>query len=84
MTKHVFTTFEVCEILNIKLDRLRDYTKRGFFSPSVQKACGAGTKSLFDRADIVRIKTFLCLIELGFSRKISAKVIDLIKIDFDT
>lgn len=81
--KHVFSTFEVCKILDIKVDRLKDYTTRGYIVPSVQHANGHAVKSLFDRADIVRLKAFMRLVEFGLSRKKAAELIDLIKIDFE-
>ncbi|MBW1771252.1 MAG: MerR family transcriptional regulator, partial [Deltaproteobacteria bacterium] len=67
-----FTTFQIAEKLGIKYGRLREWIDRGFIKPSIQRAGGQGSKSLFDRVDVYAIKLFSYLIERGFSRKEAA------------
>ena len=64
-----FTTFEICEKMKIRQERLREWIDRGFVKPSVQSAQGRGTKNLFSQTDLYLIETFRCLIRRGFSRK---------------
>lgn len=67
-----FTTFQISKNLGIAYGRLREWIDRGFIKPSIQKAEGQGSKSLFDRTDVYAIKLFSYLMERGFSRKEAA------------
>ena len=76
----VFTTFHISKKLGIKYGRLREWIDRGFIKPSIQKAGGQGSKSLFDRVDVYLIKLFSYLVERGFSRKEAARRIWVIEL----
>lgn len=58
-----FSTLWISKNLDIQLERLRVWIDRGYVVPSVQKAEGKGTKSLFDRLDLYSIVLFRHLIE---------------------
>jgi len=81
--KEEFSTFDVCEALNIPRERLRDWMVRGFVVPSVQ-ADGAGTRALFDRIDVYLVSLFENLIEGGFPRKTASLFVEYIRIDKST
>jgi hypothetical protein len=68
-----FTTFDIVKRLGIKRERLKDWIGRGFIRPSIQKAKGVGTKSLFDRMDLYFIKLFEFLVKAGLSREVASK-----------
>jgi hypothetical protein len=58
-----FVNGDVCKILQIEWARFTAWEKLGFFEPSVQKAAGLGTPSLYSHADVYRIALFRHLIE---------------------
>ena len=70
-----YSTFDIKRKLGIKIDRLKDWMNRGFIEPSIQKASGQGTKNLFNRFDLYMIKLLEYLINRGFSRKESARIV---------
>ena len=67
--KEPFTTFDISKILDLKIDLQKDWMKRGYIEPSIQKATGQGTKNLFSIEDIYLIALFQHLVELGFAGK---------------
>ncbi len=67
--KSEFSTFDICRIFGIKRHRLKDWMMRGYVTPSIQRATGQGTKSLFSRKDLHQIAVFMKLIDFGISRK---------------
>lgn len=68
MIEKSFTTFDASRILGIKYQRLREWIGRGQVKPSIVKAEGIGTKTLFSRRDLYLIALFRLLVEKGFSR----------------
>lgn len=68
-----FTTFDVIKILNIKLERLQDWMKRGYIKPTYQEPLGKRMKSYFDRLQLYSIQTFKYLVENGITRKEAAE-----------
>jgi hypothetical protein len=77
--KEPFTTFDISKILDLKIDLQKDWRKRDYIEPSIQKATGQGTKNLFSIEDIYLIALFQHLIELGFAREVAAGRIKSIK-----
>ncbi len=67
-----FSSFEIVERLGIDLGRLREWLKRGYVAPSVERAAGRGTRSVFSRWDLYRIELFRTLVDRGFSREAAA------------
>lgn len=63
-----YTTFQLQSAFGWKIDLLKDWRKRGFITPSIQEACGAGTKNLFSKLDVYMIRLFEYLVNAGFSR----------------
>jgi DNA-binding transcriptional MerR regulator len=63
-----YTAANVLKITGVKRQRLHDWIDRGFLSPSIQRAEGAGTKNIFNRYDLYRIAIFKKLVEEGFPR----------------
>ncbi len=69
----MYSTFKLKEKFGWKIDLLKDWMKREFISPSIQKASGAGTKNLFSRNDVYLIYLFDSLIKRGLARKIASE-----------
>ncbi len=82
MNEHRFTTFQVSKGLGIKYGRLREWIDRGYVEPSIQKAAGAGTRSIFSLFDVYLVKLFDFLIDRGFSREDAATRIKALAEDF--
>ena len=69
-----YTTFQTSKILGIKYGRLREWIDRGDIIPSVSKADGQGTKTIFSRTDLYLIGLFAYLIDRKiFTRKEAAE-----------
>lgn len=68
-----YTTTDVAR-LGIKRERLKEWTTRGFVSPSV-RAAGPGTKALFSLLDLYHIKLFEKIVKLGFFRECAAELL---------
>lgn len=73
-----YSTSDVCRILSVSPERLREWMIRKFVEPSIQKAKGQGTRAEFSIDDLYRIALFKELIENGFSRETAANYIKLI------
>lgn len=65
----VYTTFQICDELDLAKESIREWIGRKFIEPSIQMAQGRGTKSLFSQEDFDQIKIFIKLLRFGFSRK---------------
>lgn len=63
---------DVFEITGVKRNRLHVWIERGFISPSIQRANGTGTRNIWSKKDIKKIKKFRKLVELGYSRRLAA------------
>ena len=73
-TKEQFSTFDVVKITGINRETLQDWIERRLIIPSIKRANGVGTKSLFSREDLYRIKLFYELINTyGMKRQYAAK-----------
>ena len=69
-----YTTFQTSKILGIKYGRLREWIDRGDIIPSVSKADGQGTKTIFSKTDLYLIGLFAYLIDRKiFTRKEAAE-----------
>ena len=78
MARKEYSTFDIVKGLKIPRERLKEWIDRGFISPSIARAAGAGTKSLFSRFDIYLIATFRKLIDedgLNLSRSKAADML---------
>jgi len=75
----VYTTFEICKNLDIRLERFRMWIDNGYVEPSIQKASGRGTKNLFSKDDLYLVGLFKHLIECGFSREESSKKVESVR-----
>ncbi|MCB2141197.1 hypothetical protein KQH27_00650 [bacterium] len=71
-----FSTFDLCKQINIPRERLREWINRGYVRPSIQRAQGVGTKSLFSRIDAFSVILFKYLIEkLRVYRETAAQLV---------
>jgi len=68
MEKESFTTFDATRICETRYQRLREWIGRKHIKPSINKAEGVGTKTLFSRSDLYLIALFKMLVGKGFSR----------------
>lgn len=67
--KDEFTTFDIEKILEIKRNCIQPWLDGGFVNPSIQRATRRGTKNLFSRDDLYKIRLFQLLLDSGISRK---------------
>jgi hypothetical protein len=70
-----YSTLDIVRTLGIPRERLREWLSRGFITPGIQQASGAGTKALFGQEDLYRIMLFKQLVESGISREMASKVL---------
>jgi len=56
-----YSTFDIMRVFSLKIDRIKDWISRGYIVPSIQRANGRGTKSLFGRNDLYLIGLFIAL-----------------------
>jgi hypothetical protein len=71
-----YSTLDIVRTLGIPRERLREWLNRGFITPGIQQANGAGTKALFGLEDLYRIMLFKQLVESGISREMASKVLN--------
>ena len=69
-----FRTLGICKALGIERERFRDWTKTGQIRPTLP-AFGQGTKAGFTWGDVYTIALFKRMIETGYKRELSAKLI---------
>ena len=67
-----YTTFDVVKILDLKMERLQDWLKRGYIQPTAQEQVGRGMKKYFDRLQLYVIQAFKNLVENGITREEAA------------
>ena len=67
-----FSTFEICEALEIPHERLRQWLKLGFIIPLIP-AQGQGTRAEFSKADVYGIALFNELVGFGWKREVAAR-----------
>lgn len=77
----MYSTFDTCKILDIKLPTLQGWIKSGIAVPSV-RATGLGTKNLFSEKDIVRILFAMRLMKTRRG-KILRTILDMADFDKD-
>ncbi len=70
--KHYYTTFDVVKIIEIKMERLQDWLKRGYVQPTYQEPVGRGIKNHFNLFQLYVIKIFKYLVENGTAREEAA------------
>lgn len=63
-----FTTFDIVKILGIERNLLAQWLMKGYITPSVRRAKGTGTKNLFSRNDLYKMKLFKQLVDTGILR----------------
>ena len=69
-----YSTLDIERDLGIPRVRLREWTVRGFISPS-HPSPGQGKKAEFSRWDVYCVALFKELVEIGFSRKLAGNFI---------
>jgi len=69
-----YSTLDVCKIIGIRRERLREWITRGFIHP-LSLARGRGKKALFERSDIYKAALFKRLVERDISREMAGKMI---------
>ena len=69
-----FRTLGICKALGIERERFRDWTKTGQIRPTLP-AFGQGTKAGFTLGDVYTIALFKRMIDTGYKRELSAKLI---------
>ena len=77
--QETYTTTDIQRILDIKKQRLRQWTKLGYVEPTTAST-GSGVKSFFSKFQVYQISLFKKLVELGLNRWISAQFAQ--KLDF--
>jgi DNA-binding transcriptional MerR regulator len=67
-----FYASDVVKITNVKRTRLQQWLEKGWISPSVQQAEGAGTRNVYSLNDLYTIAIFKQVTEMGLPRKLVA------------
>lgn len=67
-----FYASDVVKITNVKRTRLQQWLEKGWISPSVQQAEGAGTRNIYSLNDLYTIAIFKQVTEMGLPRKLVA------------
>ncbi len=63
-----FSLTQASQILGFRVERLRDWVNLGYIRPDIE-AAGRGSKNLFTKWDLYRIKLFDYLVNHGLSRE---------------
>jgi len=80
--KMEFVLSEICQILEIGIDRAHQWLKGGFVAPSIRKAAGRGKRNVFSRLDLYRFAILKFFSEgEGLSRETSGKLIQALSKD---
>ena len=69
-----YRSLGICKALGIERERFRDWIKTGQIRPTLP-AFGQGTKAGFTLGDVYTIALFKRMIETGYKRELSAKLI---------
>lgn len=72
----VYSTLQVCKVLGINRERLRDWMVQGVIRPTLTIPDPRGTKSLFTESDIVGIALFKKLVDQGYKRDLLASMFE--------
>jgi hypothetical protein len=70
-----FSLTQASEILGFRVERLRDWVNLGYIRPDIE-ATGRGSKNLFTKWNLYRIKLFDYLVNHGLSREEACKRCD--------
>lgn len=68
-----YTTFDVVKIIDVKMERLQDWLKRGYIQPTTQEKVGRGMKKYFDHLQLYAIQAFKYLVGNGITREEAAE-----------
>jgi len=66
---------EICKILGVKKQRIHQWLRLGYISPSLKVATKPGVRNIFSHEDLYRCAIFKYLLEGGFTREICAELI---------
>jgi hypothetical protein len=83
MSIRAFTTFDIKNILGLKIDRQKDWLTREYITPSIQVAKGDRKKNLFSQSDLYLVALFKYLVEKKYARRFAASIIRSIKYAHD-
>ncbi len=75
----VFTARQVVSITGVPYSKLDFWTKSGLIRPSVSEADGSGSRRLYGRDDLVRIRVAWNLRQSGISGRALRKVMDYLR-----
>lgn len=73
---NVFYAADVEAITGVPKNRLQQWVKAGYISPSIEKAKGHGTQNKWDHGDLYDIQTFQYLIDRGWKRQHIADILN--------
>ncbi len=79
----MYSTFDVCEILNMNHPRLVHWIREDFIKCGYTN-WGMGKKASFSKHQLVNLALFKRLVDLSLSRPIAKTIVDKIKIKDDT
>jgi hypothetical protein len=65
----------VREIFDIKKERLRQWIRLGYITPSIKVSSGPGVENVFSGIDLFRIGLFIKLVEIGLNRWIASQFV---------
>ena len=65
MMCHEFSTAQISKIINESIDKTITYVKRGYIQPSIQAACGHGSRRIWSYADVLRFIFVKGLLDVG-------------------
>jgi len=72
--KNEFSSFDAAKILDLPMERLRQWLKLGFIKPTVP-ATGQGTKAVFTLDDLYGVALFKKLLDAGFTRTVAGEYV---------
>lgn len=76
--KTTYSTFEICEVLELPYERFRQWQRKGDVTSMVE-AQGQGSRAALSRQDAYRIEQYRRLVELGYKRSVAAQFINELK-----
>ena len=69
-----YSALQIAKILGIPRSNIQQYIDKGFITASGKKADGKGTRNEFSRDDIVHLRLFLDIFELGIPQNKASKL----------
>jgi DNA-binding transcriptional MerR regulator len=71
------TTFEIEKaLIGMKRANLQQWIEKGFIRPSIERACGVGTRNLFSEGDVFQIMLLLLMQESGVPLRQGRMILD--------